>query len=61
MLGCAVYGHDTWTDRVVIWNALAEGWGLSAEERHIVERQQGTCCAGCGRQPVASALVVEIP
>ena len=47
-LVCGVCGGATFSDRAVIWNALAEGWRLTPEERAMVDRQQGTCCTKCG-------------
>ncbi|MEI6160983.1 MAG: methyltransferase domain-containing protein, partial [Roseococcus sp.] len=60
---CAVCGNGSYLDRVVIWDALAEGWGLTREERGIVDRQQGTYCTGCFGNlrsiALAKAITVE--
>jgi SAM-dependent methyltransferase len=57
---CAVCGGTTFTDRAVLWDALAEGWGITPEERRIVDRQQGTCCSGCGGNLRSLALAEAI-
>lgn len=60
MLNCVVCGGGSYRDRVVIWDALAEGWGISPEERRIVDRQQGTYCTGCGSNLRSIALAEAI-
>ncbi len=57
---CAICGGTEYTDRAVLWDALAEGWGLTRAERHIVDRQQGTCCTGCGGNLRSIALADAI-
>ena len=57
---CAVCGGAHYTDRAVIWDALAQGWGISAEERLMVDRQQGTCCEACGGNLRSIALADAI-
>lgn len=57
---CAVCGGLQYTDRAVIWDALAAGWGISAEERLVVDRQQGTCCTACGGNLRSIALADAI-
>ncbi len=57
---CAVCGGHQYTDRAVIWDALAAGWGISAEERLVVDRQQGTCCTACGGNLRSIALADAI-
>jgi SAM-dependent methyltransferase len=57
---CAVCGGAHYTDRAVIWDELAEGWGISAEERLMVDRQQGTCCTACGGNLRSIALADAI-
>ncbi|MCA3359144.1 MAG: methyltransferase domain-containing protein [Roseomonas sp.] len=59
-LVCAVCGGKTFSDRAVIWDALAEGWRLTPEERAMVDRQQGTCCTGCGGNLRSIALAEAI-
>jgi SAM-dependent methyltransferase len=59
-LVCAVCGGTTFSDRAVIWDALAEGWRLSPEERAMVDRQQGTCCTKCGGNLRSIALAEAI-
>ena len=57
---CAICGGTEYTDRAVLWDALAEGWGLTPAERRIVDRQQGTCCTGCGGNLRSIALADAI-
>jgi hypothetical protein len=57
---CAVCGGTTFIDRAVIWDALAEGWRLTPEERTMVDRQQGTCCTKCGGNLQSVALAAAI-
>jgi SAM-dependent methyltransferase len=57
---CAVCGGTTFSDRAVIWDALAEGWRLTPEERAMVDRQQGTCCTKCGGNLRSVALAEAI-
>jgi len=59
-LVCAVCGGTTFSDRAVIWDALAEGWRLTPEERAMVDRQQGTCCTRCGGNLRSIALAEAI-
>lgn len=59
-LVCAVCGGTGFSDRAVVWDALAEGWGLTPEERAIVDRQQGTCCTKCGGNLRSIALADAI-
>ncbi len=59
-LVCAVCGGTTLSDRAVIWDALAEGWRLTPEERAVVDRQQGTCCTKCGGNLQSVALAAAI-
>ena len=47
-LRCAVCDGAVFSDRAILWDELAEAWGLSAAERAYVDRQQGTCCVACG-------------
>lgn len=53
---CAVCGGTEFRDQVVIWDELAEGWGLTPEERRLTDRQQGTICTGCGANLRSIAL-----
>lgn len=57
---CAVCGGADYTDRAVLWDLLVQGRGLSAEERAVVDRQQGTCCMHCGGNLRSIALVEVI-
>jgi len=57
---CAVCGGTQFTDKAVLWDALAEGWGLTPAERRLVDRQQGTCCTGCGGNLRSLALADAI-
>jgi SAM-dependent methyltransferase len=57
---CAVCGGTDFVDRAVLWDSLAEGWGLSAAERALVDRQQGTTCATCGSNLRSIALAAAI-
>lgn len=59
-LTCPVCGGTSFTDRPVLWDGLAEAWELSAEERAYVDRQQGTCCDGCGSNLRSAALAEAI-
>jgi hypothetical protein len=45
---CSVCGAAAFRDWVVVWDELATEWELSAEERALVDRQQGTVCTDCG-------------
>lgn len=60
MPACAVCGAAQYADRAVIWDALAEGWGLTPEERRLVDRQQGTTCTSCGGNLRSIALAQAI-
>ena len=59
-LVCAVCGGSTFRDRAVIWDELAEGWQITPAERAVVDRQQGTCCTGCGGNLRSIALAEAI-
>lgn len=59
-LVCGVCGGTTFSDRAVIWDALAEGWRLTPDERAMVDRQQGTCCTKCGGNLRSIALAEAI-
>lgn len=59
-LTCAVCGGFHFTEGVVIWDALAAEWELSAEERALVDRQQGCRCDGCGANLRSIALAAAI-
>jgi SAM-dependent methyltransferase len=59
-LVCAVCGGSGFRDQTVIWDELAEGWHLTPEERAMVDRQQGTCCTGCGGNLRSIALAEAI-
>jgi hypothetical protein len=45
---CGVCGGLEFTDAPVLWDELSDVWELSIEERAYIDRQQGTCCTGCG-------------
>jgi SAM-dependent methyltransferase len=45
---CHVCGGTRFADRAVLWPALIDEWGLSAEEARTVDEQQGTHCVDCG-------------
>jgi SAM-dependent methyltransferase len=60
MPSCAVCGGTHYADRAVLWDALVDGWGISPEERALVDRQQGTCCTGCGGNLRSIALAEAI-
>jgi SAM-dependent methyltransferase len=47
-LWCSVCGETSFSDKSVIWDALAAEWELAPHERAYVDRQQGTACRGCG-------------
>lgn len=57
---CAICGGTTFHDRMVIWDELADAWALSSDERRMVDRQQGTCCDGCGGNLRSIALAAAI-
>jgi hypothetical protein len=57
---CGVCGGTTFSDRAVVWDALAKGWRLTPEERAMVDRQQGTCCSKCGGNLRSIALAEAI-
>jgi hypothetical protein len=56
MAFCPVCGGTAFTDRPILWDALVAAWELSPEERAYVDRQQGTCCSGCGANLRSGAL-----
>jgi SAM-dependent methyltransferase len=53
---CSVCGATDWQDMVVIWEELAEEWGIDGDERAYVDRQQGTSCRRCGTSMRSAAL-----
>jgi SAM-dependent methyltransferase len=53
---CSVCGATDWQDTVVIWDELAEEWGITAQERAHIDRQQGTSCRQCGTSMRSAAL-----
>lgn len=59
-LQCAVCGGMAFTEHAVLWDALVDAWGLSAEERTYVDRQQGCTCDACGANLRSSALAAAI-
>ncbi len=56
MAYCPVCGGTDFTDRPILWDALVAAWELAPEERAYVDRQQGTCCSGCGANLRSGAL-----
>lgn len=56
----AFAGGTTFSNGAVVWNALAEGWRLTPEERAMVDWQQGTCCSKCGGNLRSIALAEAI-
>ena len=58
--GCVVCGAEDFVATAVIWDELAEQWGLTADQRVLIDRQQGERCAGCGssRRSIALARAV---
>lgn len=59
-MGCAVCGGTEFRARPVIWDALAAGWGLTPEERRLMDLQQGCCCTACGANLRSAALARAI-
>ncbi|MCB4821114.1 class I SAM-dependent methyltransferase [Roseicella aerolata] len=59
-LVCAVCGGTAFSERTIIWDALAAEWELSAEERVLVDRQQGCHCEACGSNLRSIALAEAI-
>ncbi|MEM1330741.1 MAG: methyltransferase domain-containing protein [Planctomycetota bacterium] len=57
---CAVCGGEEFTLTPVVWDGLAQQWGLSEAQRHQIDRQQGERCASCGcsRRSIALARAV---
>jgi SAM-dependent methyltransferase len=53
---CSVCGATDWQDMVVIWDELADEWGINSYERAYVDRQQGTTCRRCGTSMRSAAL-----
>ncbi len=45
---CPICGGTEFSQRPILWKELIEAWGLSEEERRLVDRQQGFCCGACG-------------
>jgi SAM-dependent methyltransferase len=46
--GCPICGSAKFYQKEILWKELIEAWGLSEEERRLVDRQQGLCCGECG-------------
>jgi SAM-dependent methyltransferase len=47
-------------EQEVVWDGLAEEWSLSAEERALIDRQQGSVCVGCGSNVRSMALAKAV-
>jgi SAM-dependent methyltransferase len=47
-LHCSICGGDDFRSNAVLWDALANEWQLSPDERAYVDRQQGKACTRCG-------------
>jgi SAM-dependent methyltransferase len=45
---------------VVIWDELADEWGIDGHERAYIDRQQGTSCRQCGTSMRSAALADAI-
>jgi hypothetical protein len=54
-LVCAVCGGTTFTERAIIWDALAAEWELSAEERVLVDRASSGICGPGGADYVEAS------
>ncbi|MGV1926831.1 class I SAM-dependent methyltransferase [Agrobacterium tumefaciens] len=57
---CVVCGSDEFVNNNVIWDELAEEWGINRFERGYIDRQQGTQCLGCGCNIRSQALARSI-
>ncbi|WP_269929447.1 methyltransferase domain-containing protein [Aminobacter sp. HY435] len=57
---CAVCGKTEFRDQKVLWPELISEWELASHEVEYIDRQQGTCCIGCGAQLRANALAKAI-
>jgi SAM-dependent methyltransferase len=44
---CYVCGHREFEHTPVLWPALVSAWGLSEDEAHYIDVQQGTRCVAC--------------
>jgi SAM-dependent methyltransferase len=47
-------------EQEVVWDGLADEWSLSAEERALIDRQQGSVCVGCGSNVRSMALAKAV-
>lgn len=59
-LECAVCGASEFRHHKVLWKDLISEWELAPDEVDYIDRQQGTCCAGCGAQLRGNALAAAI-
>ena len=57
---CPVCGGRERSFEPVLWHELAEAWGLSADERRDIDRQQGERCLGCGANLRSMALAAAL-
>ena len=57
---CACCGSGDLVANKVLWPALVDEWGLSEEEAHYIDRQQGLQCRACGSNLRTMALALAI-
>lgn len=57
---CVVCGSAKFVNNNVIWDELADEWGINSLERGYIDRQQGTQCADCGCNIRSQALARSI-
>ncbi|SCY42918.1 methyltransferase domain-containing protein [Rhizobium sp. NFACC06-2] len=57
---CVVCGSEDFVSNNVIWDELAEEWGIDHLERSYIDRQQGTQCSDCGCNIRSQALARSI-
>lgn len=57
---CVVCGSEEFVSTNVIWDELAEEWGIDSLERDYIDRQQGTQCSDCGCNIRSQALARSI-
>ena len=57
---CPICAGGAFHDQEVLWPALIAEWQLAPDEVRYVNRQQGTCCTGCGANLRSMALAKAV-
>jgi SAM-dependent methyltransferase len=57
---CVICGGRSFSSKEILWDALVQEWSLSDDERHYINRQQGTHCDQCGCNLRSIALAKAI-